>query len=139
MEIENEIASEEVLVRTKSKERQLQVSLLFWLFFTTILVYGVYFRNSYLCNMDIPAHVCAGFIIAVVIFRYVKIKRAQKALLVAFIPFVLWEIFEFTVAHSVSPAILHGIFQETPANKIQDVANDTLGFVVFMIITKRKF
>jgi hypothetical protein len=89
--------------------------------------------------MDIPAHICAGLVIAMIIFKTVKVKNAKKALLLALIPFVSWELIEFMISHSALATHLHGLFRENVFNKIQDVTMDTLGFVFYMVFTRKKF
>lgn len=127
------------LSKITDKENHLRFSFLIWLFFSSILIVGVYLKIRFLFNMDIPAHICFGLITAVILFTTVKIKRGKKAILLAFIPFIAWEIFEFIISNSVLERSLHGLFCETFANKIQDVTMDTFGFVVYMIFTRKKF
>jgi hypothetical protein len=112
---------------------------LVWLFFSIITTFVFYFQIDALAHIDVPAHIGAGLVIAAFISSTVKVKNGREALALAFIPFILWELIEILISTHTHSPFLFRLFHETILNKTQDVAMDTLGFLVFMKMTKRRF
>jgi len=126
------IKIEKVDIRKNWKSRIGRLFVL-WLILsiTTTLVF--YFQKSFLYNVDVPTHICAGAVIAVFIFAALKVENWQRALLLAFVPFILWEFIEIFIAHTATQEFLIRLFDETLENRVQDLLMDTLGFLLVAI------
>lgn len=112
---------------------------LFWLTFCVITVFAFYYRVSALSHVDVPTHLGAGLVIAAFVYSTIRVKSGREALSLCFIPFFLWEFIEVGIAGITHDPFLDRLFTETLFNQTQDVAMDTLGFLVFMIMTGRRF
>ncbi|MFA7171405.1 MAG: hypothetical protein WC180_05415 [Candidatus Paceibacterota bacterium] len=111
-----------------------------WFFFSILTVFAFYFQIRALNHIDIPTHIGAGLVIAAFIYVTVKVKNGRQALMFAFIPFLLWELIEIGISSGVTGGgFLFRLFNETINNRIQDVVMDTLGFLVYMIMTGKRF
>jgi hypothetical protein len=108
-----------------------------WLVLSIITVFIYYTHKEPLRWIDIPAHIAGGALIASLIFSGINIKTPRKALLLAFLPFVGWELFEIGMT-LLKNQIFINLFSETIANRVQDLSMDVLGFMIFLIATKRK-
>jgi hypothetical protein len=108
-----------------------------WLVLSIITAFIYYTHKEPLRWIDIPAHIAGGLLIASIIFAVVGVKSPQKALLLAFLPFIGWELFEFGMT-LLKNQIFINLFSETIANRVQDLSMDVLGFMIFLIATKRK-
>ncbi len=120
-------------------DKQVLALFLCWLFFSILTTFVFYFRISALSNIDVPTHIGAGLVIAAFVFSTVKVKSGKEALALCFIPFLLWEFIEIGISNGVEEGFVYRLFEETRANRIQDISMDTLGFLVFMIMTGRRF
>lgn len=110
-----------------------------WLSLSIVTLLAFYFNIKALSNIDVPTHIGAGLVIAAFIFSTVKVKSGKQALAIAFIPFITWEITEVIISSYAHNPFIFRLFHETVQNHIQDVAMDTLGFLVFIKMTARKF
>lgn len=120
-------------------DRNIHIFFLIWLFFCILTVFAFYFQIRLLSNIDVPTHIGAGLVIAAFIFTTIKVKNGKEALLLAFVPFLVWEGIEIIISTHTNSPFLFRLFYETPENKLQDVVMDTLGFLVFLKLTGRRF
>jgi uncharacterized membrane protein len=127
------------LKKIKKSSTSVRFLFLFWLFFALLTLLAFYFQIRALSDVDVPTHLGAGLVIAAFIFSTVKVKSGREALLLAFVPFVLWELIEMLIAGTTHDPFLYRLFQETRGNHLQDVVMDTLGFLVFMKLSGRRF
>lgn len=113
---------------------------LIWLFFCILTLFTFYFQIRALNNIDIPAHLGAGLVITAFIYSTVKVKNGRQALTFAFIPFILWELIEIGITSGATDGtFIFRLFHETFDNQIQDITMDTLGFIIYMIMTGKRF
>lgn len=121
------------------KQKDVQILFLIWLFFSILTLFVFYFQIQLLSHVDVPTHIGAGLVIAAFIFSTVKVRSGREALALAFVPFLLWELIEIGISAGISNPFLFRLFEETRWNQIQDVSMDTLGFLVFLIMSGRRF
>ena len=122
------------------KDPSVEFLFMIWLILSIITTFAFYFQLRSLHHIDIPTHIGAGLVISAFIYTSVKVKNGRQALALAFIPFLLWEFIEISIAGSVQPdGFLFRLFYETLYNRTQDIVMDTLGFFTFMIMTGRRF
>lgn len=121
-------------------DKHVRVWFFIWLLFSILTTIAFYFQVSALKDIDVPTHIGAGLVIAAFIFTTVKVKNGREALALAFIPFLVWEFIEIGVAANAHDGgFIFRTFHETPGDKIQDVAMDIAGFLVFVKMTGRRF
>lgn len=112
---------------------------LIWLFFSVLTMLSFYFNIRALNDVDVPAHIGAGLVITAFIYTTVRVKNGREALALAFIPFILWELIEIFISSNVQDGgYFFRLFEETFGNQVRDVTMDTLGSVVFTVMTGRK-
>ena len=120
-------------------DKNIRIFFWIWLFFCILTIFTFYFQISIFSNVDVPTHIGAGLVISAFIYTTVKGKNGKEALALAFVPFVLWEFIEIGISAHVDSQFLYRLFEETRRNQIQDIVMDTLGFLIFMITTGRRF
>jgi hypothetical protein len=124
----------------KLRRPSLRVLFLIWLTFSVITTFVFYFQIDALSFIDVPTHIGAGLVITAFIYSTVKVKDGRRALLLALIPFIVWEFIEIGISSQVDQGgFVYHLFKETTGNMTQDVAMDTLGFLVFTVMTGRRF
>ncbi len=122
------------------KNPSLRALFLVWLIFSIITTFTFYYEIRLLHHIDVPTHIGAGLVITAFIYSTVKVKNGRQALLVALIPFIVWEFIEIGISSQVDQGgFLYRLFNETTGNMTQDVAMDTLGFLVFTVLTGKRF
>jgi len=112
---------------------------LIWFAFSAITTLAFYFEIKALSHIDIPTHIGAGLVITAFIFATIKVKNGKQALALAFIPFLLWEFIEIGISGRAESDFLFRLFYETRGNILQDLTMDTLGFLVFIKMTGKRF
>lgn len=132
-----------ILAKTDYKkvkdDKNTQAFFLIWLSFSIITVFAFYFQIAALSNIDIPTHIGAGLVIAAFIFSTIKVKNGREALILAFVPFLLWELIELEISIYTHSPFLFRLFHETIQNKTQDVIMDVLGFLIYVKMTGKRF
>jgi|GEM_PF-2629847 hypothetical protein len=124
----------------KLQQPSLRALFLIWLTFSVITTFVFYFQIRMLHHIDVPTHIGAGLVITAFIYSTVKVKNGRRALLLALIPFIVWEFIEIGISSQADPGgFAYRLFKETTGNMTQDVAMDTLGFFVFTVLTGKKF
>lgn len=117
----------------------LRALFLLWLTFCIITTFAFYYEIDALAYIDVPTHLGAGLVITSFIYTTVKIKNGRQALCLAFIPFIVWECIEIGISSQAEPGgFFYRLFKETTGNMTQDVTMDTLGFLVFTVLTGKK-
>lgn len=126
-------------LRKIKESPHVQILFLIWLFFAVLTFFAFYYQISLFRHIDVPTHLGAGLVIAAFIYATVSVRNGKQALCLAFVPFLLWECIEIGISGSTHNPFLFRLFEETRANQLQDVSMDTLGFLVFVKMTGRKF
>ncbi len=117
----------------------LRALFLVWLTFSVITTFTFYYQIDALSFIDVPTHIGAGLVITAFIYSTIKVKNSRQALCLALIPFIVWELIEIGISSHVDPGFINRLFTETRGNMTQDVVMDTLGFLVFTVMTGKKF
>lgn len=122
----------------KNINRKMVIVFLIWLLLAIFTVFIYYTGNTELKWIDIPTHIAAGILIAATIFK-IKTSDSKKALTLAFLPFLGWEFFEIGASTISQNEFIIELFKETPPNRLQDLVMNTVGFLIFLIATNKKF